>query len=64
MIERDLRQLHATRETFAAALAPYGARTLTTYALGKGGAGSMPEVHPKMGYPVTPAGKQVPSGIP
>jgi type IV secretion system protein VirB4 len=41
-IERDLRQLHATRETFAAALAPYGARTLTTYELGKGGVGSEP----------------------
>lgn len=26
--ERDLRQLHATRETFASALAPYGPRTL------------------------------------
>ena len=38
--ERDLRQLHATRETFAAALSPYGARTLTTYELGRGGAGS------------------------
>jgi type IV secretion system protein VirB4 len=41
-VERDLRQLHATRETFAAALAPYGARTLTTYELGKGGVGSEP----------------------
>ncbi|HEX5775830.1 MAG TPA: VirB4 family type IV secretion/conjugal transfer ATPase, partial [Caulobacteraceae bacterium] len=28
---RELRQLHATRETFAAALAPYGPRTLTLY---------------------------------
>jgi len=40
VVERDLRQLHATRETFAAALAPYGARTLTTYELGRGGVGS------------------------
>ena len=29
--DRDLRQLHAVRETFAAALAPYGARTLGLY---------------------------------
>jgi type IV secretion system protein VirB4 len=28
---RELRALHATRETFAAALAPYGPRTLTLY---------------------------------
>ena len=42
VVERDLRQLHATRETFAAALAPYGARTLTTYDLGRGGTGSEP----------------------
>ncbi|HEX6866145.1 MAG TPA: VirB4 family type IV secretion system protein, partial [Caulobacteraceae bacterium] len=28
---RELRQLHATREAFAAALAPYGPRTLTLY---------------------------------
>ena len=41
-VERDLRQLHATRETFAAALAPYGARTLSTYEMGKGGVGSEP----------------------
>jgi type IV secretion system protein VirB4 len=27
-VERDLRQLHATRETFVSALAPYGPRTL------------------------------------
>jgi type IV secretion system protein VirB4 len=39
-VDRDLRQLHAVRETFAAALAPYGARTLTTYDLGKGAVGS------------------------
>ncbi|MBL8770990.1 MAG: VirB4 family type IV secretion system protein [Phenylobacterium sp.] len=30
-ITRDLRELHATREAFAAALAPYGARTLGLY---------------------------------
>jgi type IV secretion system protein VirB4 len=36
-IERDLRQLHSVREAFAAALAPYGARTLALYA-GPGGA--------------------------
>lgn len=30
-MQRELRQLHATRETFAAALAPYGPRTLTLY---------------------------------
>jgi type IV secretion system protein VirB4 len=39
-VERDLRQLHATRETFAATLAPYGVRTLSTYKLGKGGVAS------------------------
>ena len=33
---RELRALHATRETFAAALAPYGPRTLTLYE-GEGG---------------------------
>lgn len=36
-IARDLRELHATRETFAAALAPYGVRTLGLY-MAKGGA--------------------------
>ena len=36
-IARDLRELHATREAFAAALAPYGARTLARYD-GPGGA--------------------------
>src|SRR5206468_3746222 len=30
-LDAELRQLHAMRETFVAALAPYGARTLTTY---------------------------------
>lgn len=35
-ITRDLRELHATREAFAAALAPYGARTLGLYS-GPGG---------------------------
>jgi type IV secretion system protein VirB4 len=35
-IARDLRELHATREAFAAALAPYGARTLALYS-GPGG---------------------------
>ncbi|PZQ56381.1 MAG: VirB4 family type IV secretion/conjugal transfer ATPase, partial [Phenylobacterium zucineum] len=35
-ISRDLRELHATREAFAAALAPYGARTLGLYS-GPGG---------------------------
>jgi type IV secretion system protein VirB4 len=35
-ITRDLRELHATREGFAAALAPYGARTLGLYS-GPGG---------------------------
>ena len=30
-LDQDLRQLNATRETFMAALAPYGARLLTTY---------------------------------
>jgi type IV secretion system protein VirB4 len=30
-LEQDLRQLHATRESFTAALSPYGARVLTTY---------------------------------
>ncbi|HEY5072268.1 MAG TPA: VirB4 family type IV secretion/conjugal transfer ATPase [Caulobacteraceae bacterium] len=41
VIERELRALHATRETFAAGLAPYGARALTTYDL-VGGVGSRP----------------------
>ena len=36
-LTRDLRELHAAREAFAAALAPYGARTLGRYA-GPGGA--------------------------
>jgi type IV secretion system protein VirB4 len=36
-VERDLRQLHSVREAFAAALAPYGARTLSLYD-GPGGA--------------------------
>ncbi|MDZ4374618.1 MAG: VirB4 family type IV secretion system protein, partial [Phenylobacterium sp.] len=36
-IARDLRELHATRDAFAAALAPYGARTLGLYN-GPGGA--------------------------
>lgn len=36
-IGRDLRELHAMRETFAAALAPYGARTIGRYD-GPGGA--------------------------
>lgn len=35
-ITRDLRELHATREAFAAALAPYGARTLGLYTAGGG----------------------------
>ncbi|RAK66555.1 VirB4 family type IV secretion/conjugal transfer ATPase [Phenylobacterium kunshanense] len=35
-LSRDLRELHATREAFAAALAPYGARTLGLYS-GPGG---------------------------
>ena len=35
-LDRDLRQLHAVRETFAAALAPYGARTLSLYEARKG----------------------------
>jgi type IV secretion system protein VirB4 len=36
-VERDLRQLHATRETFASALAPYGPRVL---GLGEGRSGT------------------------
>ena len=39
--DRELRQLHATREAFAAALAPYGPRTLTLYE-GRGGLCSEP----------------------
>ena len=35
-ISRDLRELHATREAFASALAPYGARTLGLYTAGGG----------------------------
>jgi type IV secretion system protein VirB4 len=36
-LERELRQLHATREAFASVLAPYGPRTLSLYD-GPGGA--------------------------
>ncbi|THD63427.1 VirB4 family type IV secretion system protein, partial [Phenylobacterium sp.] len=36
-LDRELRALHASREAFAAALAPYGPRTLSLYA-GPGGA--------------------------
>ena len=39
---RDLRELHATREAFAAALAPYGARTLGLYTSGGGAQRSEP----------------------
>jgi type IV secretion system protein VirB4 len=39
--ERDLRQLHATRETFVSALAPYGPRTL---GLAEGRFGSRSEI--------------------
>lgn len=39
---RDLRDLHATREAFAAALAPYGARTLGLYTAGGGAQRSEP----------------------
>ncbi|MEE8439572.1 MAG: VirB4 family type IV secretion system protein, partial [Micropepsaceae bacterium] len=35
-IERELRQLHAIRETFVSSLAPYGARTLKLYQGAKG----------------------------
>ena len=31
LLDRELRQLHATRETFLATLAPYGPRTLSLY---------------------------------
>jgi type IV secretion system protein VirB4 len=41
-IGRDLRELHATREAFAAALAPYGARTLGLYTAGGGAQRSEP----------------------
>jgi type IV secretion system protein VirB4 len=39
---RDLRDLHATREAFSAALAPYGARTLGLYTAGGGAQRSEP----------------------
>lgn len=39
---RDLRDLNATREAFAAALAPYGARTLGLYTAGGGAQRSEP----------------------
>lgn len=39
---RDLRELHATREAFAAALSPYGARTLGLYTAGGGAQRSEP----------------------
>lgn len=35
-LPRDLRELHATREAFSAALSPYGARTLGLYTAGGG----------------------------
>lgn len=41
-VARDLRELHATREAFAAALAPYGARTLGLYTAGGGAQRSEP----------------------
>ncbi|WP_293454421.1 VirB4 family type IV secretion system protein [Phenylobacterium sp.] len=41
-VSRDLRELHATREAFAAALAPYGARTLGLYAAAGGAQRSEP----------------------
>jgi type IV secretion system protein VirB4 len=41
-VARDLRDLHATREAFAAALAPYGARTLGRYTAGGGAQRSEP----------------------
>lgn len=41
-IGRDLRELHATREAFAAALAPYGARTLGLYTAAGGAQRSEP----------------------
>lgn len=41
-IARDLRELHATREAFAAALAPYGVRTLGLYTAGGGAQRSEP----------------------
>ncbi|HEX7885730.1 MAG TPA: VirB4 family type IV secretion system protein [Phenylobacterium sp.] len=41
-IARDLRDLHASREAFAAALAPYGARSLSLYTAGGGAQRSEP----------------------
>ena len=41
-IARDMRELHATREAFAAALSPYGARTLGLYTAGGGAQRSEP----------------------
>ena len=41
MLERELRELHATRETFLATLAPYGPRTLSLYRV-RGGLYSEP----------------------
>jgi type IV secretion system protein VirB4 len=41
-IARDLRELHATREAFAAALSPYGARTLGLYTAAGGAQRSEP----------------------
>jgi len=41
-LARDLRELHATRETFAAALSPYGARTLGLYTAAGGAQRSEP----------------------
>ena len=41
-ISRDLRDLHATREAFASALSPYGARTLGLYTAGGGAQRSEP----------------------
>lgn len=41
-LERDLRALHAVREAFAAALTPYGARTLSLYSAPGGAQRSEP----------------------
>ena len=41
-LDRELRALHATREAFAAALAPYGPRTLSLYDGADGGRRSEP----------------------
>ena len=60
-LARELRQLHATRETFLAALAPYGPRTLSLYD-GPGGLCSEPAEFLSLLVNGTPRRMLAPSG--